>query len=87
VSPEGLYQSKIPVISWGIEPATFQLVVQYLNHLRHRMSPEPAFTLTFIIYRSRNIPPLEVSLLNVCDKAAPLTWQDISDLAIMQTGF
>jgi len=21
----------------GIEPATFQLVVQYLNHLRHRM--------------------------------------------------
>ena len=32
VRPEGLYQWKIPMISTGIEPATFRLVAQCLNH-------------------------------------------------------
>jgi len=32
---EGLSQRKIPMIPSGIEPATFWLVAQCLNHLRH----------------------------------------------------
>jgi hypothetical protein len=39
VRPEGLYQLKIPMILSGTEPASFLLLAQCLNQLRHRVPP------------------------------------------------
>jgi hypothetical protein len=58
VQLEELGQLKNPVTSSGIEPATFQLVAQYLDQLRYCVSP------TGFVYFSKTLLQL---LLNNYD--------------------
>ena len=48
VRPEGLYQLKVTVTTYWIEPVTFRLLAKCFNQLRHRVPSEKV--VTFLIW-------------------------------------
>ena len=52
VRPEGIRQRIIPMTPLRIEPATFRLVAQCLNQLRHRLAPPQDLKILWNIIKS-----------------------------------
>ena len=65
VRPEWWSQWKIPMTSSAIKPATFRLVVQWLNQLSHRVPPVMNDTPSYTYYATEESPRIHATLLSL----------------------